>query len=92
MVKVKFYAYLRQQIGGIAFIELEIADNTKVSDVLERICENAPIRNALLDENNSLRGDITLLKNGREIKFLEGLQTPLEDGDDISIFPLVSGG
>ena len=31
-------------------------------------------------------------KNGREIKFLNGMNTLLESDDEISIFPLVAGG
>lgn len=91
-ITVKFYAYFREQIGGQSVIELILDDSSKVFHVVEKICENLKIRKALLNENQQIRDDITLLKNGREIKFLDGLDTSLEEGDVISIFPLVAGG
>ncbi|MHA2242834.1 MAG: MoaD/ThiS family protein [Candidatus Thorarchaeota archaeon] len=46
----------------------------------------------MLDENQEIKSDITILKNGREIRFLAGLETDLDSGDEISIFPIVAGG
>ncbi|MFW9848305.1 MAG: ubiquitin-like small modifier protein 1 [Candidatus Thorarchaeota archaeon] len=89
---MKFYAHLRDQIGGLSTLELYLEDTARVAQVLEKICENIKIRNALLDEDQNVKDDITLLKNGREIKFLNGLETPLVEGDEIAIFPLVAGG
>lgn len=64
----------------------------KVSQVLDKICENSKIRAAIMGKNNEMKDEITLLKNGREIKFLDGLDTILEQGDVIAVFPLVAGG
>ena len=36
--------------------------------------------------SQNLRNDIFILKNGRAIKFLEGLETKLEENDEIAIF------
>jgi molybdopterin synthase sulfur carrier subunit len=33
-----------------------------------------------------------VLKNGREVLHLDGLDTPLDDGDRVSVFPPVAGG
>ncbi len=73
-------------------LELEMDEPIKVSHVLQKICENTRIRNAIMNENQEIRDDITLLKNGREIKFLDGFETALDEGDVIAIFPLVAGG
>ena len=43
-------------------------------------------------KKNKLRDQITILKNGREIRFLSGLETKLENGNEISVFPPVHGG
>jgi sulfur-carrier protein len=40
----------------------------------------------------TLRDFINILKNGRNIQFLAGLDTPLDDGDIIALFPPVAGG
>ena len=39
-----------------------------------------------------LRDLVNILKNGRNIHFLAGLDTPLDDGDIIALFPPVAGG
>jgi len=40
----------------------------------------------------TLRDFVNILKNGRNIHFLAGLDTPLDDGDEIALFPPVAGG
>jgi sulfur-carrier protein len=40
----------------------------------------------------TLRDFVNILKNGRNIYFLAGLDTPLDDGDVIALFPPVAGG
>ena len=39
-----------------------------------------------------LRDDVRLLLNGREIAFLNGLATELQDGDHLSLIPPLAGG
>lgn len=40
----------------------------------------------------TLRDFVNILKNSRNVHFLAGLETPLEDGDVIALFPPVAGG
>jgi molybdopterin synthase sulfur carrier subunit len=39
-----------------------------------------------------LGGEIIILVNGRNVLYLEGLDTPLAADDEVSIFPMVAGG
>ena len=41
---------------------------------------------------DTLRDFVNILQNGRNIHFLAGLDTPLEDGDIIALFPPAAGG
>jgi MoaD family protein len=41
---------------------------------------------------DTLRDFVNILKNGRNIHFLSGLNTPLEGGDVIALFPPIAGG
>ncbi|MFX1368549.1 MAG: ubiquitin-like small modifier protein 1 [Promethearchaeota archaeon] len=91
-IVVNFYAYLRELVGKEAKLELDLHEGAKVSHLLDELCSIPTIKEILLDENRELKSDITILKNGREIRFLDGLETVLFSGDEISIFPLVAGG
>ena len=41
---------------------------------------------------DELSAAIIILVNGRNVLYLQGLDTPLEAGDEVSIFPMVAGG
>ena len=49
-------------------------------------------RSVICDESGELRRFINIYVNGEDIRFLSGLQTPVKDGDELSIVPAVAGG
>ncbi|MHA1927229.1 MAG: ubiquitin-like small modifier protein 1 [Candidatus Thorarchaeota archaeon] len=91
-VSVKFFAQLRDLTGKKTAIEFDLDEGATISLLLEELYLDSKIKKHMLDENHQINSDITILQNGREIKFLEGLDTILNSGDEISIFPLVVGG
>jgi molybdopterin synthase sulfur carrier subunit len=50
------------------------------------------IRQRLMDEGGELRRFVNVYVNGEDVRFIEGLKTPLKDGDEVSIVPAVAGG
>ena len=52
----------------------------------------AGIGEKLLDENGALRGYLNLYVNDEDIRFLQDMDTPLKNGDRISIVPAIAGG
>ena len=46
----------------------------------------------LCDETGRLRNALNLFVNNRNVRSLAGTDTPLQDGDEISIMPLMAGG
>ena len=50
------------------------------------------VKERLCDESGELRRFINIYVNGEDIRFLSGLETPLKDGDEVSIVPAVAGG
>ena len=46
----------------------------------------------LLDENNELRRFVIIFINGEDVRFLDGLDSPVRDADEVSIVPAVAGG
>jgi molybdopterin synthase sulfur carrier subunit len=49
-------------------------------------------RNRIYDENNKPRRFINIYVNGKDMRFLDGLETKLNDSDKISIVPAIGGG
>lgn len=50
------------------------------------------VRHRVLDDQGRVRVHVNLFVNGSHIRDLEGLDTPVGDGDEITILPAVSGG
>jgi molybdopterin synthase sulfur carrier subunit len=91
-VKVKFYSHLRDLIGAHAIDEVECEEGATISIFLDQLFLDSKIKNVLYDEEQKIKPGITILKNGREIQFLAGLETVLSHEDEISLFPVVVGG
>ena len=50
------------------------------------------IKERLLDEAGEVRRFVNVYVNEEDIRFLQNQQTPLKDGDEISIIPAIAGG
>ena len=88
---VRFYGHLRSLLEDKWELELELSESSNVSQLLSELKKDDQIRNVLFDDGE-MKSDLTIMKNGREIKYLDGRDTQLIQGDEISIFPLVAGG
>ena len=91
-VTVRFYGHLRDLVGEKSLGEYDLEESATISHLVDKLLLDSVIKSAILDENQELKPEITLLKNGREIKFLDRMDTTLESGDVISVFPIVAGG
>ena len=65
-----------------------------VRDLLNQLCleRGQKFCNIIFDDAGQLRRYIKVLVNGRGLHVLQGLDTPLTDGDVIALFPPVAGG
>jgi molybdopterin synthase sulfur carrier subunit len=50
------------------------------------------IRDRLLDESGAVRRFVNVYLNEEDIRFLQNQETPIKDGDEISIIPASAGG
>jgi molybdopterin synthase sulfur carrier subunit len=50
------------------------------------------MRERLCDESGELRRFVNIYVNGEDVRFLQGLGTPIKDRDEVSIVPAVAGG
>ncbi|WP_292466953.1 ubiquitin-like small modifier protein 1 [Methanolobus sp.] len=90
-VKVKLFANLRE-IAQTSSLSLT---GDTVKKVLLSLTEQYPSLNELIFETGEelkLCGYINVFLNGNNIKHMEGLDTILSDGDEMGVFPPVSGG
>jgi MoaD family protein len=89
-VTVKIPAQLRSAAGGIS--ETEVEGDT-VAAVLDGLFDRfGELRERIADEGGSLRRFVNVYVGGEDIRFLEGLQTPVADGQEVTILPAVAGG
>lgn len=87
---VKIPGPLRNLVDGL--FEIEGSGNS-VANVIENLERDHPgFNERLLDEDGSLRRFVNIFVNGEDIRFLNGLETTVGDGDEISIVPAVAGG
>jgi len=50
------------------------------------------IRARVMDDMGQIRRFVNIYVNGDDVRFIDGLATPLKDGDEVSIVPAVAGG
>ena len=50
------------------------------------------VRDRIVDEQGVLRRHVNVFVNGENVRSLQGLDTGVKDGDEVSIIPAVSGG
>jgi sulfur-carrier protein len=89
-VVVKIPTQLRAVTGGESEMEVEGATVQEVLDGLFARCDE--LRARISDENGSLRRFVNVYLAGEDIRFLDGLQTPVADGAELTILPAVAGG
>ncbi|MFX0183998.1 MAG: ubiquitin-like small modifier protein 1 [Candidatus Hodarchaeota archaeon] len=89
---VRFFATLKE-ITKQREIKIELQKETTIKQVLESLFDQyESLREEIFTEDNEPREWIQILKNGRNIKFLDGIQTKLDNGDVLAVFPPVAGG
>ncbi len=68
-------------------------DGVNVREVLKNLRQQFPVlEKHLFTEDQQLRNFVTLFLNNEDIRSLQGLDTPVKEGDEISIVPAIAGG
>jgi sulfur-carrier protein len=88
-VTVKIPAQLRAVTDGVDEIKVEGAT---IGDALDAVFDAHEDLRERITEDGSLRRFVNVYVSGEDIRFQDGLQTPLDDGDEVTILPAVAGG
>ena len=73
--------------------ETVTADADSVATLMKSLDMAHPgLGKPLLDDEGNLRRFVNLYLNGEDIRFLQGKETPLKEGDEVSIVPAIAGG
>ena len=87
---VKLPTQLRAAAGGASAVPVE---GETVGAVLEALyAEHPELRDSLSDDDGGLRRFVNVYVDGEDVRFGEGLQTPVKDGSEIQVLPAVAGG
>ena len=89
-VKVKIPTQLRTAAGGES--ELQVEGST-VGEVLDALFDrHGELRDRLADGDGGLRRFVNVYVDGEDIRFTDGLHTPVADGQEVQVLPAVAGG
>jgi molybdopterin synthase sulfur carrier subunit len=88
-VTVKLPTQLRDAVGGAASVQ---AEGTTVGEALESVFETHGELRERLYQDGGLRRFVNVYLGGEDIRFLDGLDTAVPAGGELTILPAVAGG
>jgi sulfur-carrier protein len=89
-VKVRIPSPLRSYTNGADVIE---TSGSSINEVLNNLKEKANgIETRLFKGPNQLNRFVNVYLNDEDIRFLKNLETPVKEGDEVSIVPAIAGG
>jgi MoaD family protein len=71
---------------------VEVSADTIGAAIAELQSRYPGIKERLLDDTGAVRRFVNVYVNEEDIRFLQNQQTPLKDGDEVSIIPAIAGG
>ena len=90
MPNIKIPTPLRPYASGESTISLQ---GETVAEVLEAVVERHPeLKKHLFGDDNQLRPFVNLFLEEENVNQLQGLETPLSEGDTVLIIPSIAGG
>jgi len=90
MVSIRIPTPLRNLSASKDEVQVEGSTVRSALDDLER--RHPGFKERLMNEKGSLRPYINVFHNDEDVRFGEGLDTPLKDGDRLAVVPAIAGG
>lgn len=89
-VTVRIPTTLRPLAGGNSTVEVEPGTLAEVVTALDGA--HPGLQDRLLDDEGALRRFVNVFVDDDDVRYLDGLNTPVPDGVTVSIIPAVAGG
>jgi molybdopterin synthase sulfur carrier subunit len=90
MAKVRIPTPLRKLTNGLEEVTTAGATIGALVDGLEK--QFPGIKERICDDQGKVRRFVNIFANDEDIRFLQNLDTPVKDSDEISIVPAIAGG
>lgn len=89
-VSVRIPTILRSYTGGDAQVS---AEGQTLSEVIDHLDAEYPgIKGRILDDQGAIRRFVNVYVGNDDVRFVDGLETPTQDGAKVSVIPAVAGG
>jgi sulfur-carrier protein len=88
-ITVKIPTQLRAVTGGESEVE---ASGSTVGEVLDSVFDAHGELRERITQDGDLRRFVNVYVSGEDIRFQDGLQTKIDEGDEVTILPAVAGG
>jgi molybdopterin converting factor small subunit len=89
-VEVRLPTVLRTHAGGASVVTV---DGATVGEVLSKmVAEHPGMAGQVLTDDGTLHKFVNVYVDDDDVRYLEGLDTPVKDGAEVSILPAVAGG
>ena len=89
-VLVRIPTPLQKLVGDKTEVQ---AEGATLREVIESLgAQNDEFKGRLLDDSGELRRFVNVYVNEEDVRFLQKLDTPLKDGDEVSFVPAIAGG
>jgi molybdopterin synthase sulfur carrier subunit len=89
MSSVRIPPVLRDAVGGSRSVA---ASGTTVADVLRDLFQQFPALRDRVTEGGELSRFVNVYVNDRDVRYRDGLETPVGDGDTVILLPAMAGG
>ncbi len=90
MSTVKFPSVLRATVGGAREVE---APGSTIGEVLDALVTTYPaLGDQLYTEDGDLNRFVNVYLNGQDVRYLDGTDTRVGEGDEVRLLPAMAGG
>ena len=92
-IKIIIPSPLRNLSNGERSVNIELDENSTILDSINKLNDiYSGISAKIIDENNSLHNFVNIFMDGEDVRYMQGVDTKLIPGSEISIVPAGAGG